>query len=81
MENRADELKRQIADADNTIEAQKLLRKARMERVTLIDDYICQLEKRKLRLRAELEKEESVLIRPQGHAAQITDASGVKWTI
>lgn len=71
MENRTDDIRTQIATLDSTIEAQKLLRKARMERVTLLDNYIAQLEKRKLRLKAELAREEAVLQRPQPTSVKV----------
>jgi hypothetical protein len=63
--SRAEDLTTQIVTLETTIEAQKALRDARMERVTLIDNYIVQLEKRKLRLKAELQREEATLIRPE----------------
>lgn len=65
MTTKADELKARMAQLDANIEAQRVLRDARFERVKLIDEFIAQLERRRLTLQAQLEREDTVLVKPQ----------------
>lgn len=70
MTTKADELRAEMAQLDRNIEANIVLRRARMERVKLIHDYVRQLRKRQPPLEAQLAREEAPLIKPQPKGAR-----------